>query len=392
MDSILLNADYELMYHKPDGDVLFFTNKNNETLIQLSKIEFEIIEFYAKTNDVEQVQDFFSKDFDIENEFIFNLIDRALATNLLITNDGKNEKLKKKKFELSRIESIAEYLVYKLTPLFLHLGLNFNLDFKGNLNFYKLVSVDFSKSKFPAFIYNSHQYILNTYFISLISSVIFFIYVWSQKPTIKAILDISPPSGILVFLVIISGILFTTLLHELGHYILYYKYGGKTSKIGLALLIGILPVMYVSTNSLYLWSNKNQRIAVASAGIAVDILLFFISANILIISFPSSFSFYIIFFLYLFLVRILANLNPFIPGTDGYFILTDLIASPALYQNTAFQTRNFAQNMSSFNFKAVNKIQVLSMAYLTLSVFSITLYYLSIGMFILFPLAVRFIF
>jgi Zn-dependent protease len=213
---------------------------------------------------------------------------------------------------------------------------------------------------------------------------------WSARPSLHAIMNTQSPVGIVALLVILAGIFISTFFHELGHYIVYSKFGGKTSSMGIAFMIGFLPVLYVSTNSLYLWSNKVHRILVAAAGILVDVLLLIMTVDVLFMSFPSFLSFYLIFFLALFVVRILANLNPFIPGTDGYFMLTDIISVPSLYQTAAFNTHKFARNVIAFQFQLIDKFQLLSMLYLSFSVFFITSYYLLIGAFILFPFIFRF--
>lgn len=173
---------------------------------------------------------------------------------------------------------------------------------------------------------------------------------------------------------------------------MYVKYGGRTSKMGIALLIGFLPVMYVSTNSLYLWPNKLPRILVASAGVLVDVLLLLLAIDWLLIIFPSAFSFYIIFFIFLFFVRIIANINPFIPGTDGYFVLADIVNIPSLYQSATFSVHKFSTNMKSLKFSLIDRPQLISVLYLILSVIFITCYYLLIGGFILLPFFMKLFF
>ena len=385
-----INHEYELIYEKPEEEKLFFKNKTSETLIQISKIEFEIIQRYIKTGSISSVKQYFSKDFDLEDDLILELINRAQSINLIIDPLEFDLLKKKKKFKFERLEILIGYFAERGNPILKKIGVELSLDFKGNFNFYKLLSISFSKSKFADFIEKNSILFIICYFLTLFWAIGKFIFSWPNKANLMELLNTPPPSGLVVFLIILLGIFITTFFHELGHYIIYSKYGGKTSKMGVALMVGFLPVMYVSTNSLYLWSNRAHRILVAASGILVDILLLVLAIDWLLFSFPNPLSFYTIFFIFLFCVRIIANINPFIPGTDGYFILSDIVGIPSLYQSATFNVQKFAQNMRSFRFFVIDRFQLISAGYLMLSILFITGYYLLIGAFILLPFFIKF--
>lgn len=385
-----INLEYELIYEKPEEEKLFFKNKTSETLIQISKIEFEIIQQYIKTGSISSVRQYFSRDFDLGDDLILELINRAQSINLIIDPLEFDLLKKKKKFRFERLEILIGYIAEKGNPILKKIGVELNLDFKGNFNFYKLLSISFSKSKFADFVGRKSTLFITAYFLMLIWAIGLLIFYWPNKAIITELLNIPPPSGFVVFLTILLGIFITTFFHELGHYIIYSKYGGKTSMMGAALMVGFLPVMYVSTNSLYLWPNKAHRILVAAAGILVDMLLLVLAIDWLLFSSLSTLSFYTIFFAFLFCVRIIANINPFIPGTDGYFILSDFIGIPSLYQSATFNVQKFAQNMRLFRFSVIDRFQLISAGYLMLSILFITSYYLLIGAFILLPFFIKF--
>lgn len=118
-------------------------------------------------------------------------------------------------------------------------------------------------------------------------------------------------------------------LHELGHAYLTRKWGGEVHEIGIMLMV-LSPVPYVDTSSAWGFKDKYKRMAVGSAGIAVELFLgalaLFvwlavepgvvraIAYNVMLISGVST---------------LLFNGNPLL-RFDGYYVLADAIEMPNL--------------------------------------------------------------
>ena len=203
------------------------------------------------------------------------------------------------------------------------------------------------------------------------------------------IYGLSPTNTFLTIFTIVFGILFSTFLHEFGHYLLYKRYGGETSEMGFALVLGILPFIYVSTNSLYLWDKKSNRIRVTAAGILVDLLLLIIILDLFLVFQNKEIVFLFLFFVYFISVRIIFNLIPFIPATDGYFLLTDLISNPSLFYDAGRASKNTWENIRQLNFYKIKTKEVVYTFYIICSYLFITAYYTLIGLVILLPNLIR---
>lgn len=127
------------------------------------------------------------------------------------------------------------------------------------------------------------------------------------------------------------GIALLKFLHEAGHAFAVHHYGGKTHEVGLTLVAG-LPLFHVEVSDSYMFAKKSQRLAVASAGIIIELfacalltLLWLVlaegfarqlTAHLVIIAGMST---------------LLFNGNPLM-RYDGYFILADAIDMPDLRQ------------------------------------------------------------
>jgi len=141
------------------------------------------------------------------------------------------------------------------------------------------------------------------------------------------------PSNI-VFLYISLVIL--KVFHELGHVMMVKKFGGNVTTIGIMFII-FTPLPYMDASSSWAFKNKYQRALVGAAGMMVELFIAFICAiiwvntgegainsiafNIMIIGSISSLVF---------------NGNPLLKF-DSYFILSDLLEIPNLYQNSRDQ-------------------------------------------------------
>ncbi len=145
----------------------------------------------------------------------------------------------------------------------------------------------------------------------------------------------SPKNWLAVGLVL----LVTKTLHELGHGIVYTKYGGRCQELGVMILI-FMPTLYVNTSGAWKIPDKWQRAAIAAAGMYVELCLAAVATfvwwyshpgwiqytalNVMVTCSVSSFVF---------------NANPLMKY-DGYFIFSDLLELPNLQQRATAMLRS----------------------------------------------------
>lgn len=111
-------------------------------------------------------------------------------------------------------------------------------------------------------------------------------------------------------------------LHELGHGLTCKHYGGEVRELGL-LVIVLSPFFYVNVTDSYLFPRRHQRIFVAAAGIAVELVIASLAAMAWAASRPGPaqevlFSLMTITSVW----TVLFNANPLMKF-DGYYMLSD---------------------------------------------------------------------
>lgn len=117
--------------------------------------------------------------------------------------------------------------------------------------------------------------------------------------------------------------LFSSLLHELGHVSAAYKFGGIQSGIGVGFYL-FSPVMYANVSCAWKF-DLGKRLIVNLAGIYFELIF---STILLILSFVTGFK-QLLIIPSIILIKTLLNLNPFF-RTDGYWVLSDAIRIPNL--------------------------------------------------------------
>ncbi|WP_018149964.1 site-2 protease family protein [Leeia oryzae] len=124
-------------------------------------------------------------------------------------------------------------------------------------------------------------------------------------------------------------------LHELGHATTAKRFGCKIPTMGVAFLV-MLPVAYTDTNDVWRLTSKQQRLAVAGAGILTELMIA-IWAGFLWYWLPDGLARSIAFMLATttWVATVLINASPFM-RFDGYFLLSDFLGLPNLH------TRAFA--------------------------------------------------
>lgn len=111
-------------------------------------------------------------------------------------------------------------------------------------------------------------------------------------------------------------------LHELGHGLTCKHYGGEVRELGL-LVIVFSPFFYVNVTDSYLFPLRHQRILVAAAGIAVELVIAAVAAIAWALSRPGP-AREVLFGLMMItsIWTVLFNANPLMKF-DGYYILSD---------------------------------------------------------------------
>jgi putative peptide zinc metalloprotease protein len=122
-------------------------------------------------------------------------------------------------------------------------------------------------------------------------------------------------------------------LHELGHAFAVKVYGGEVHEIGVTLLC-LTPVPYVDASASAAFADKRQRVTVAAAGIAIEVLLASCALALWLALEPgllreAAFAIVLVGGL----STLLVNANPLL-RFDGYFILSDALELPNLAQRS----------------------------------------------------------
>jgi putative peptide zinc metalloprotease protein len=145
------------------------------------------------------------------------------------------------------------------------------------------------------------------------------------------------------FVWFMAAIAIAKVLHELGHALTCKHYGGECHEIGVALLL-FAPCLYCDTTDSWMIPSKWKRAAVGAAGMAVELVLASICVLIWRFSQPS-----LVHYLSLNLVLVccvstlIFNGNPLL-RYDGYYIFSDLLEVPNLWQTSRATLTQFLQS------------------------------------------------
>ncbi len=151
--------------------------------------------------------------------------------------------------------------------------------------------------------------------------------------------DLLAPGNLLL---LYAGFLIAKVIHELSHAMACKRFGGEVHALGVMLVV-FTPMPYVDASSSWGFRRRWQRMLVGAAGIlaefavgAVAVLVWAWSApgpvhavayNVMFVATVSTFLF---------------NMNPLL-RFDGYYILTDLLEAPNLYQRSREQLKYLFQ-------------------------------------------------
>ncbi len=154
----------------------------------------------------------------------------------------------------------------------------------------------------------------------------------SRLPELNSL--ISP--GNLVWLAVALGS--TKLLHEFGHALTCKHFGGDCHEMGVMLLV-FTPCLYCNVTDAWKLPNRWHRIAITAAGIYVEVVLASVCA---LLWWYSQVGFFNTVCLNVMVVcsvgTVLLNGNPLL-RYDGYYLLSDFMEFPNLWQDSRSQVR-----------------------------------------------------
>jgi putative peptide zinc metalloprotease protein len=131
-------------------------------------------------------------------------------------------------------------------------------------------------------------------------------------------------------LVAIGGV---KVLHELGHALACKHFGGEVNELGF-MLLAFAPCLYCDVSDAWRLPSKWQRIAISAAGILVEVTLAAAATFVWWYSAPGVVQLLALNVMMICTVNTLAiNGNPLL-RYDGYYILSDLVEVPNLWQRS----------------------------------------------------------
>ncbi|HYY25391.1 MAG TPA: hypothetical protein VE689_07875 [Candidatus Udaeobacter sp.] len=172
--------------------------------------------------------------------------------------------------------------------------------------------------------------------------------------------------------VILAAVVTVSMLHVLVHAIACKAYGRKVREMGFFLLQGILPTFYADVTDIFM-SSRRARVIVDLAGPMVEVFfgsLAFIGAYVSAPGIAQSLLFGVGLLLW---ESAVLNIYPFnFLEMDGYNILADLLAMPALRQQALAFLPTLPQRLR--NGTRLEKAEWIQLGYLALCLISVLVY------------------
>jgi len=139
-----------------------------------------------------------------------------------------------------------------------------------------------------------------------------------------------------------AGLVFVKTVHEFGHAFFCRKFGGEVHVMGIMLMI-FTPIPYMDATSSWGFRNRWHRVLVGAAGMIVELFVAAIAALVWAYSGPGNIHNLAYNIMFVASVSTLVfNVNPLL-RYDGYYILSDVLEIPNLYQQANKQLRYWVE-------------------------------------------------
>lgn len=131
---------------------------------------------------------------------------------------------------------------------------------------------------------------------------------------------------------------FSKIFHELGHAITARRYGVRVPAIGVAFVV-MYPMLYTDTSDSWRLNNKNQRLAIASAGMVSEFSLALLATFFWAITPDGALRSALFSLAFIgWLIALGLNASPFF-RFDGYYILSDAVDIQNLHERASTLAR-----------------------------------------------------
>ena len=340
MEKLTFNTDFIAIYSNEnrittDEEILYLENIISGDVVKISNIEYNIIKDVVDTN----ISNVLKNNQDIEEEDIYLLIEKAIELDLILTE-------KNKAFSTSPIRYLLDYI----SLFFKYLGIDIAFPLKGNVRFFSVLILIFSKYK--------------------------------EKTLPISINDLSKEITGYNFFLFVFLICIASLLHEIGHYIIYRNLGGKYKIFGLGILYVLIPIFFIRIPDTSFWTSKKKMILLYLGGILFDLIII----NFVCFFLINIHLYYVVFFFLIFqLFSFITNINFLLPSTDGYFIFQEIFGIKDLYGESFTALKNI------FKKKVLSKNTMLIL-YFIISNIMVFSYWITIALFVITPLLYKMFF
>lgn len=136
------------------------------------------------------------------------------------------------------------------------------------------------------------------------------------------------------------ALVFAKALHETGHALAATRFGVRVAHMGVAFLV-MFPMLYTDTSESWRLRDSRQRLAIAAAGIAVELSLAGIATLAWTLAPDGSFRNGMFFLATTsWVLTLLVNASPFM-RFDGYFIASDVLDLPNLHERATGQAKTW---------------------------------------------------
>ncbi|MFL0161500.1 hypothetical protein [Aquirufa salirivi] len=383
----IFNPDYKLIYAKESTEELYFKHTWKDTLIQISQCEWNILSHLVKNQDENKTLIYLMQSYDADRSILNQLIQYSLETELILFEDALEAHQKQK--SLFQNQSLSNWKLV-ISQLLSYVSIPIEFIGRGNLRFYKVAKIPLEKTWMES--WAKKQIAQKLFQILVILLMIIGIGQIIYNPQfIKQWQDFEFINSPILLPFLISGLLVSTFLHEFAHYLIYLKHGGLVADLGFSFVLGFIPFVHINTNSLHFWDNQRHRVEVIFAGIFLDMSLV-LGINILMDwemekIWLSHWQFLQCFIAF----RIIFNAIPFIPGTDGYFLLSEYLHEPALFHEASRSIKKFKSALFQLNVNTLKPKDYLFVGYILMSYCFISAYYCLMALWIILPYFIRFI-